>query len=128
TTVINNLVGINLAGQALPNAQNGMQITGSVIDSNIGFAVTNGTVVAAPNTIARNPSGGIASATIAQAQFVGATAAGNTSATVSPRRNSMLYNRVFGNRSIAGTLGIDLAGLNLFEGDGVTANDPGDGD
>ena len=129
TTVVNNLSGINLNGQPVPNFQSGLNITDHATGSNVGFDLANGQLTPAPNVFAYNPNGGIVINTAAQPVFVNNTQIISPSLTVvEPVGNSVLYNIIHGNTNPTGGLGIDLAGLNLFNGDGVTANDPLDVD
>lgn len=121
TTIVNNQVGTNLAGQSRANFEPGIGLSDNVTDTKMGFVNKDGRVTPAPNLVS-NATGGVTLATAPLPIFINITGAGTVAGgLVAASGNAILYNSI--QNSILGTLGIDLAGLNAFLGDGVTLND-----
>jgi Lectin C-type domain/Beta-propeller repeat len=105
TSILGNYIGTNASGTAsLANQANGISV-----GSNANNIIIGGTETGAGNLISGNNLSGVL--------ITGLTSQGNS------QGNSILGNSIFGN----GGLGIDLAN-GVFQGDGVTPNDLGDGD
>ncbi|MFM6517989.1 MAG: beta strand repeat-containing protein, partial [Microcystis panniformis] len=105
TSILGNYIGTNASGTAsLANQANGISV-----GSNANDIIIGGTETGAGNLISGNNLSGVS--------ITGLTSQGNS------HGNSILGNSIFGN----GGLGIDLAN-GIFQGDGVTPNDLGDGD
>lgn len=119
TTVVNNLLGVNLAGQPRGNTQGGLALNSNTSGAKVGFEMVDNSIVAKPNTIAYNNGPGI-----------------SVSEQVGPNRtpvnNSLIFNEIYANEGSSTTtgLGIDLFQVvdNNFGGDGVTENDLKDAD
>ena len=106
--VYGNFIGTNPAGDDLGNEGAGMRLPGGFVSAD------NNRIGAesAPNTIAYNGGGGI-------------ILPGGQSVIGAPGRgNAIRFNRIFANDGI----GIDIGRPGVSDGDGVTPNDPGDGD
>lgn len=124
TVIVNNMIGINLAGQRIASAQGAISISDAVNGAQIGFEMIEGKITPEPNIFADNAFVGVGLNTSSRSIYVLSTASGNTGVPVNPVNVAVLYNKIYGYSN----LGIDLAVANLFTGDGVTANDPMDVD
>lgn len=114
TVLVNNKIGVNLAGNPVPNFQGGVIMNDDAQNSFVGFDMVNGQIVPMPNTIAGNRDAGI--------MVISSAPRSCTSVPTNPAGHAFLYNIIYGNS----TLGIDLTpvvnGSSNFNGDGVTFN------
>lgn len=124
TVIVNNMIGVNLAGQRIVSAQGAISISDAVNGAQIGFEMVQGQITPEPNIFADNAFVGVGLNTSSRSIYVLSTASGNTGVPVNPVNVAVLYNKIYGYSN----LGIDLAVANLFTGDGVTANDAMDVD
>ncbi len=116
TVIVNNIVGLNLAGSPAPNFQGGLILNDDAQKSSIGFDLVNKLIVPMPNTFAANRDGGI--------MVISSAPTPCPSVPTDPKGHAMLYNTIFSNS----TIGIDLTPVknnaSNFNGDGVTFNHP----